>query len=88
MGNTLEFRLPQIPVTISIRFHRKGDQVHWRPSHAIKTPLQLGPYRTSKPFHDTEDGAVRRAVVMELWHYYDAAVKSGHKPDMSWLVPY
>jgi hypothetical protein len=62
-----------------------NDQVKFRVSHSIKTPLQAGPYRTSKVIEDDAAYALHRAVD-GLTRDYRQAVKAGHTPRESWLV--
>ena len=54
-------------------------------SHAIHTPMQAAPYRTSRPFDDDWAYALHRAVD-GLLSYYRAAVAAGHLPEEAWLV--
>lgn len=56
-------------------------------SHAIKTPNQITPYRTSRPWGDYPAYALNKAVT-GLTMYYDQAVKAGHPPADDWLVDY
>lgn len=55
-------------------------------SHYIKTPEQAGAYRPSNPSGDYEAYALHRAITA-ITDYYDTAVKNGHTPDESWLIP-
>lgn len=82
-----EVRLGKLetPVTIDLGQFMDSDQTKFRVSHAIKTPVQIGPYRTSKPFGDYPAYALHRAI-SGLTDYYRQAVKEGHKPSEQWLV--
>ena len=62
------------------------DRVKFHVSHSIHTPLQAGPYRTSKPFDDDAPYALHRAI-NGLTSYYRDAVNAGHEPEEGWLVP-
>jgi hypothetical protein len=58
----------------------------WQQSHFLHTPLQLDAYRTSWPANDTEERAWRSAI-WTLVDWYKQAVRQGHQPEESWLVP-
>ena len=72
-------------VTIELRRTLDGKYVEFRTSHAIKTPTQAGPYRTSRPFDDEAPYALHRAVD-GITNFYRQAVNDGHTPVESWLV--
>ena len=84
-----EFRffLKNIPTEITVRLYRpmQGSGIIFQQSHFIKTPMQPGPYRTSRPWNDDEGSALHQ-VVHALATEYNAAVHQGHAPDPSWLV--
>lgn len=85
--NEHQFTLEGIPCTITIRFYDDPaiDGVTFEQSHYIHTPLQIGPYRTSRPWNDNYDSAFHQALSgFEL--YYDAAIKKGFVPSKEWLV--
>jgi hypothetical protein len=84
---TFEVRLGELETLITIDLGRfmDSDKTKFRVSHAIKTPLQAGPYRTSTPVDDYPAYALRRAIT-GLTDYYRDAVKKGHKPSEQWLV--
>lgn len=94
LSDALEFlfeyqlKLPGIETLITIRFYRdpRTDLVWFSQSHFIKTPLQLGPYMPGSPVNDTEERALNQAV-SEINRWYQAAVRHGHQPSESWLVP-
>ncbi len=71
------------PITIEIT--PKGEYWGFLVSHAIHTPLQAGPYWTSRPFDDTPQDALRRAIT-GLESYYNQAVSHGYTPSENWLV--
>jgi hypothetical protein len=73
-------------VTISLRRFLKSDDVEFIVSHAIKTPIQAGPYWTSRPFDDDPAYALHRAV-NGITSYYQQAIQAGHHPSEEWLVP-
>lgn len=76
------------PVTIELWRFFDRDQIKFLVSHAIKTPLQAGPYRTSYPIADDPEYALHRAVSFGLTQWYREAVDAGHVPNEDWLVPY
>ena len=82
-------RLGELPQEVEIQLGREMDNegTHFRVSHAIKTPLLGGLYRTSRPWGDDPAYALHLAV-NGLAPYYREAVKAGHVPDESWLVDY
>jgi hypothetical protein len=73
------------PVFIELGRFLTTDQVKFHMSHAIHTPVQAAPYRTSMPFGDDAGYALHRAI-SGLTQYYREAVQAGHEPDESWLV--
>ena len=77
----------ETPVTIELGRFMKSERTKFRLSHAIKTPLQAGPYRTSLPFGDDPGYALHRAID-GLASWYEKAVEEGHEPSEDWLVPY
>lgn len=81
------FRIGQLqtPITLLVRKPYRG-RVVYEISHAIKTPLQGMPYLTSHPQAETRQWALWRALEGVIGHYREA-VREGHKPDESWLVP-
>ena len=72
-------------VTIELGRFLKSDRTKFFVSHAIHTPLQMGPYRTSLPFGDDPPYALHQAVT-GLTMYYRQAVDAGHQPSEEWLV--
>lgn len=62
-----------------------NDRVKFRASHSIYTPMQGGPYRTSRWIEDDAGYALHRAID-GLTSYYRQAVEKGHTPKESWLV--
>jgi hypothetical protein len=73
-------------VTISLRRLLNSDDVEFIVSHAIKTPVQAGPYWTSRPFDDDPAYALHRAI-NGITSYYRQAIQAGHHPREEWLVP-
>lgn len=55
-------------------------------SHAIHTPVQATPYHPSGPFADSEEGALRKAI-MDIMGFFSGAVSKGHEPSDEWFVP-
>lgn len=78
--------LGTLATEVFIRLKPKGGsgQTAFERSHDIKTPLQIGPYRTSISLYDTPGDAMRRAIT-GLTDHYEHAVKAGHSPEESWL---
>lgn len=74
-------------VTITLGRYMTSEHTRFELSHAIKTPLQGAPYRTSLPFDDSPGHALHRAVD-GLTRWYRDAVENGHQPSEDWLVPY
>jgi hypothetical protein len=72
-------------ITIELGRHMDSDETKAMVSHAIHTPVQAGPYRTSRPFWDYPAYALHMAV-SAFTQYYGDAVKAGHTPQDSWLV--
>ena len=83
-----QFALRDIPIVITIKLYQpiNGNKVWFNQSHFIKTPTQMGPYMTSRPWNDDEASALHQ-VVSGFTQYYEDAVKQGHSPDASWLIP-
>jgi hypothetical protein len=86
---TFEVRIGSIPtiVTIELGRHMYSDETKVSVSHVIHTPPQAGPYRTSRTFWDDPEYALLMTL-SGLTQYYNAAVRAGHTPSSSWLVPY
>jgi hypothetical protein len=76
-----------VEIKISISFNGVRGGFNYQLNHAIKTPEQIGPYRSSKPWGDDVAYALHKAVTAITQHY-NIAVKNGHEPSESWLVPY
>ena len=72
-------------VTIELRRDMSRNDTEFRLSHAIKTPLQIGPYRTSCPIGGDPAYALNLAVTGLINHYREA-VDDGHSPSEDWLV--
>jgi hypothetical protein len=74
-------------VTIRLKQQRGTRRTEFEVSHAIKTPDQAGPYRTSLPFGEDAASALHRAVT-GLTSYYGQAIKAGRQPEETWLQPW
>ena len=72
-------------VTIELGRFMTSDKTKFWVSHAIKTPSQATPYRTSIPFYDSPAEALHRAID-GLTSFYREAVDEGHEPKEEWLV--
>ena len=84
-----QFTLGKIPVLITIRLYKPiigGTKVLFEQSHFIYTPVQAGPYETSRPWNNDEPSALHQAI-FGYTENYNAAVRAGHTPDSKWLVP-
>jgi hypothetical protein len=86
---TFKIQIGTIPTIISIVLgrHMTTDETKVWVSHAIHTPVQAGPYRTSQPYWDDPEYALKRTV-SGLTDYYRQATEGGHIPAASWLVDY
>jgi hypothetical protein len=80
-------RIGTLQTTVYIDLGRllRSDNVKFRTSHSIHTPVQVGPYRTSRWIEDDAAYALHRAID-GLTSYYREAVEKGHTPQESWLV--
>lgn len=77
----------ETPVTIMLERLKNNERTNFQLSHVINTPEQAGPYRTSLPFGDRPEYALKKAIT-GLTMYYRQAVEKGHEPSEDWLVPY
>jgi hypothetical protein len=82
-----KFRLGSLATEITIRLYAsfQNAKILFEQSHFIRTPLQLGPYETTRPWNDNISAALNQ-VTFGLIDHYNNAVKAGHTPDDSWLV--
>lgn len=74
-------------ITIDLGRFMDSEWTKFRISHAIKTPVQIGPYRTSRPFSDYPAYALQQAI-SGLAGAYREAVNAGYTPKENWLVEY
>ena len=88
-GRVFRFRVGTLRTVVTVRLHSaaRSRRVEFTCTHAIKTPVQVGPYRTSSPFANTSAAALRRAIA-GLTDYYRQAQAVGHDPNEGWLIPY
>ena len=86
-AGTFELRIGELETVITVELGRFMDSEHtkFRRSHAIKTPLQIGPYLPSRDFDDYPAYALHRAVA-SITDYFREAVGKGHAPTEEWLV--
>ena len=84
---TFEFRVGELETVITVELGRfmDSDWTKFRRSHAIKTPLQAGPYLPSRDFDDYPAYALHRAID-SITNYYRQAVRKGLTPSKEWLV--
>ncbi len=59
---------------------------HFSVSHYVHTPDQVAPYITSRPYADSEEAAIQQAISTTT-SFIKTAIKAGHEPSESWLVP-
>ena len=85
----LQFRVGELEKLITLRLSKKQgrNEFHYKISHAIGTPSQIGPYRSSIPYKTDEISALTFAV-SGITQYYEQAVKEGYQPEENWLVEY
>ena len=83
-----QFHLGTLTPLITIKLYQMigREGMYFEQSHFIHTPMQGGPYMTSRPWNDSEEAALRQAVTGLTMHYTEA-VQNGHAPSDSWLVP-
>ena len=83
---TIHIKVGVLYPMVTLRFYRHpGSTTVWfDQSHYIHTPLQGGPYMTSRPCNDDFPSALRQ-VVRGFADYYNPAIKD-HTPDDGWLV--
>lgn len=82
----IQFQLPGIYEVVDIRLRAlPGGWFRFDRSHAIHTPVQLGPYYPTRDIDDDAPYAMHRAIE-SLASYHRAAVGQGHTPSESWLV--
>ncbi len=82
-----KFSLENISKTVTIKIYKniKTGYYEFCQSHFIHTPLQVGPYITSRSWNDTEESVLNQ-VISGFTRFYNEAIKSGYTPDDSWLV--
>lgn len=82
-----KFRLGELTPVVTIILYRSliSEETRYERSHAIKTPLQAGPYHQSRLFWDDPAYALHQAIDSITQHYKDA-VSEGYTPLDSWLV--
>lgn len=83
-----KFRLGELEPEITIKLYStfQDTKIYFEQSHFIKTPVQADAYETSRPCNENIVAALNQ-VILGLTNYYKDAVKTGHKPDASWLKP-
>jgi len=83
----LRFGELETVVSIQLGRSRTTERTHYKISHAIHTPVQIGPYKTSLAFSDYWAAALDKAVTGITVHFREA-VEAGYDPKESWLVKY
>lgn len=73
-------------VTVEVSRLPNSENAAYRLSHCIHSPTQATPYRQSRPYWDDVPYALHRAI-SSITDYYREAVRAGHTPAESWLVP-
>ena len=83
-----EFTVGELETIITVELGRflDSDETKFYRSHAIKTPIQMGPYLPSRTFDDSPESALGKAV-SSITDYYRMAVDKGHPPTEDWLIP-
>jgi len=83
-----QFFVGELSQRITLRLYEspERDWIEYEQSHFIRTPLQADPYRTSTPWGDDALYALNFAA-FGITQWYDQAVREGHQPNDSWLVP-
>jgi hypothetical protein len=86
--STYDFRLGSLPQRITIRLYWNISKrkVEFEQSHFLYSPAQFGPYITNSAYGNTEEDALREAL-KPLTTFYDYAIREGHTPEETWLVP-
>lgn len=87
-GQEYSFWLKGIPIQIRVVLsanHVRGG-FDFKLSHFINTPKQIGAYRPSRPWGDSQNYALHMAVTA-ITQYYKEAVNAGFPPSPEWLVP-
>lgn len=81
------FWLKDIPIEIKVVLSVNGERggFNFHTSHVIKTPKQLGPYHTSRPWGDDAGYALHQAVT-SITQYYNEAINAGLQPNAEWLI--
>ncbi|MGA4606706.1 hypothetical protein [Pseudoalteromonas maricaloris] len=74
----------EISVVLSVNPINQG--FNFKLSHYIKAPTQIYKYTPSRPWGDDEAYALHLAITAITKHYKDA-VREGHSPSTSWLIP-
>ena len=84
------FRLREIhQIEIQIKIWKTkdsygGSYFMFDQSHYLHTPVQIDAYRTSVPFGETEEHALRRALDT-FKDFIPAAIAKGYTPSAEWL---
>lgn len=83
-----KFIVGVLKTVITIRTYKENEHGGYifEQSHNIKTPEQASAYHYSRPWGDYESYAVHLAVT-SITQYYEQAIKAGHVPSESWLIP-
>ena len=75
---------------IRIKIYKSGVMpnapYHFEVSHNVHTPEQAGPYFPSITSAKSEEEAISQAISTTMT-FLKAAIRSGHEPQDSWLVP-
>ncbi len=71
-------------ITITIE-ETHDDRFMFTTSHLMHSPIQAGPYSTSRRVFPTPDEALEEALG-SITSFYDSAVRAGHTPKASWFV--
>lgn len=83
-----DFKLNEIPdVSIKVKLYKlnDSDEIYFKTSHFIHSPVQAGAYVTSRSSAVNEELALKRAIDT-ITSYYETAIRDGHEPSDAWLV--
>lgn len=89
-GKTYSLYLKGIDKKITITIRKSTNEnlkYIYEVSHAIHTPEQASPYRSSVYGDDTEEDCLEKAI-NDFTVHYKTAISKGHTPNAEWLVPY
>lgn len=83
-----EFKVGELDPTITVEISRypSTEMFRYSISHAIHTPTQAGPYRSSRTYGYDSAAYTLHMAISSITQYYNDAVSHQHSPSDSWLV--